>query len=461
MRRCPAGLIAVIGAIGVGTAALASAASLTVHSDHLDAFDLAGPTTSTTEPTPGDTTPPALTALEAFDANGNGKIDRVIASFGEDLADYTVDPSTTGWTVANVPSGGTLASVARTATRQVTLTFAEDVNGTPSTAIPAGFTVALAATNDGVRDGAGNTSSFAATTPADKAAPARLSLEMEDVNANGWVDRLSATFSEDLVNFGTPAGIYGWSGTDVPSGGAIGNAQRHATNARVVRVAVTEGAGAASTAVGSFKVTLTANDDGVRDAAGNISSFTATSPTDKAAPIPIGLATANSVQIRRLDRGDTVSITFSEILDEATICSAWTSGTVGSQAVTADNALRARVTADGAVSDTVAVEDGTAAGTPCPTLQFGTIGVDARYHVSGTTFSGGSQGTVATTITWTPSTRVLRLQFGTPSNEGFRFAENPAPNPAVANTTYVATNAGITDPAGNAAAGVISGTTNF
>src|SRR4029079_3463111 len=49
---------------------------------------------------------------------------------------------------------------------------------------------------------------------------------------------------------------------------------------------LTEGAGAADTAVGSFKVAYTApGSGGIADAAGNsAASFTATTPTDKAAP---------------------------------------------------------------------------------------------------------------------------------------------------------------------------------
>src|SRR5262249_8158151 len=58
-----------------------------------------------------DATPPALQTLQMFDNDHNGKVDHVVATFNESLAACTA-PCTSGWTLANVPSGGTLSSVA-------------------------------------------------------------------------------------------------------------------------------------------------------------------------------------------------------------------------------------------------------------------------------------------------------------------------------------------------------------
>ena len=112
-----------------------------------------------------DTTAPTLSTLGMFDTNANGKVDQVKATFSETLAATTL---TTPWTLANVPSGGSLSSVS-VAGAVATLTVNEGV-GAASTAVGS-FTVALAADADGIRDAAGNQSSFVATPPTDKAAP--------------------------------------------------------------------------------------------------------------------------------------------------------------------------------------------------------------------------------------------------------------------------------------------------
>src|SRR5207342_960921 len=127
--------------------------------------------------------------------NTNGKVDRVLATFSETLAAYSA--GTAPWTLANVPSGGSLSSVS-VATTVATLTIAEGA-GAPDTAVGS-FTVALASAATGIRDAAGNLSSFAATSPADGAKPVLVAgtLVMQDVNANGRVDRVQATFSETL-----------------------------------------------------------------------------------------------------------------------------------------------------------------------------------------------------------------------------------------------------------------------
>src|SRR5207253_6834303 len=81
-----------------------------------------------------------------------------------------------------------------------TLTISEGA-GAPDTAVGA-FTVALATNAAGIRDAAGNLSSFAASSPADGAKPVLVAgtLAMKDVDGNGRVDRVAATFSETLAD---------------------------------------------------------------------------------------------------------------------------------------------------------------------------------------------------------------------------------------------------------------------
>ena len=144
------------------------------------------------------TGPPALSTLEMFDVDGNGKVDSVVATFDKTLAAYTA--GTAPWTLANVPSGGSLASVS-VAGAAATLTLTEGA-GAAATAVGS-FTVALAANANGIRGTDGQQSSFAATAPTDKAAPAAVALS--SAGGTGTIpgrlqagDKLSVTLSEAL-----------------------------------------------------------------------------------------------------------------------------------------------------------------------------------------------------------------------------------------------------------------------
>ena len=126
-----------------------------------------------------DTIGPALVSLSMRDNNANGKVDRVLATFSEALAAYSA--GTAPWTLANVPSGGSLSSVSVSGTL-ATLTIAEGA-GAPDTAVGS-FTLALASAATGIRDAAGNLSAFAATSPADGARPVLVS-GISDGKENG------------------------------------------------------------------------------------------------------------------------------------------------------------------------------------------------------------------------------------------------------------------------------------
>ena len=111
---------------------------------------------------------------------------------------------------------------------------------------------------------------------------------MHDTNANGKVDRVLATFSETLAAYtaGTPRGR---SQTSPREARSPPSPSRHAAT-----LTITEGAGAPDTAVGSFTVALATNATGIRDAAGNLSSFAATAPSDGARPVPVSVSSANN-----------------------------------------------------------------------------------------------------------------------------------------------------------------------
>lgn len=155
--------------------------------------------TSTDNTVAVDTAAPTLTKMEMFDRDTDGKVDQVVATFSESLASYTA--STAPWTVANAPGGAsnTLSSVAVNG-NEATLTFNE---GNVNTALGS-FTIALAQNAAGIRDAAGNTASFAATAPTDKAAPIATTIASANCSSGCTAgkadvgDTVTVTFSENL-----------------------------------------------------------------------------------------------------------------------------------------------------------------------------------------------------------------------------------------------------------------------
>jgi hypothetical protein len=165
--------------------------------------DLAGNAASFNGTAPADRAAPARTLMEALDASPSGtardgRIDQVKVTFSETLVNTT---NAAQWAFGGtVPSAGTLSGVAATGT-SATLTVAPG-NATPNTAIGT-WTVALAASATGIRDSAGNQASFAATAPADEAAPVPTTLTDSDGSIDGRFqanDTATATFSESVLS---------------------------------------------------------------------------------------------------------------------------------------------------------------------------------------------------------------------------------------------------------------------
>jgi acid phosphatase family membrane protein YuiD len=366
-----------------------------------------------------DSGPPTLSTLQAFDANANGRIDQVVATFSENLAAYAA--GTTPWTLSNVPSNGHLASVAVSGAA-ATLTLTEGT-GSATTAL-GNFKVALAANAAGIRDAAGNTASFAAQAPADKAAPARTSMDMRDNDSDGRIDRVVVTFSESLS---TPysAGNTPWTLAGVPSGGSLGSVSVSGSTATLT---VTEGSGAQDTAVGSLTVALAASTTGIRDAAGNQSAFVATAPADAAKPLAVAVAAADGGgTASRMQTGDTLSLTYSEAIDPASILTGW-SGTGTSVTLRVDNG--SSLSGD----DSVIIRSGSS------TLDLGSVNLNRYDYVSGgdVDFTGSTMVRNGATIT---------ITLGTPDQPSRIVTAGGAENMTWSPST------GAADPAGNAALG--------
>ena len=280
----------------VGTFKIALAASAT------GIRDAAGNQSTLAATAPTDQASPVLISLVMQDTNTNGKVDHAVATFSEALAAYSA--GTTPWTLNNVPSGGNLASVTTSGTA-ATLTITEGA-GAPDTAVNS-FTIALATNATGIRDAAGNQASFTTTSPTDNAKPVLVAgtLAMKDTDGNGKIDQATASFSEPLAPSTDTAP---WTLTNVPSAGTLAAVSTSGTTATLT---ISEGAGAANTAVGTFKIALAASATGIRDAAGNQSTLAATAPTDQASPVLISLVMQDTNTNGKVDHA---VATFSEAL---------------------------------------------------------------------------------------------------------------------------------------------------
>lgn len=153
--------------------------------------------------------------------------------------------------------------------------------------------------------------------------PALVSLTMHDVDVDGRVDEVRATFDDVLAPYS--AGTASWTLTNVPSGGTLAGVT---VSGAVATLTIAEGSGAASTAVGSFTVALSANAAGIRDVNGHTSSFAAQAPTDLAPPAPVTMVLQDSNSNGRVNR---VRITWSETLAATSTTTApWTLANVPS-----------------------------------------------------------------------------------------------------------------------------------
>jgi hypothetical protein len=129
---------------------------------------------------------------------------------------------------------------------------------------------------------------------------------MRDNDTDGRVDRIIATFNEALV---ASTNTTPWTINNHPSGGSKNSVS---TSGMVATLVTTEGSNPANTAVGSYTVALATNATGIRDAAGNLSSFATQAPSDKASPVPTALADTPGSNNGRFETTDTMTLTFSE-----------------------------------------------------------------------------------------------------------------------------------------------------
>ncbi|MGH9281310.1 MAG: Ig-like domain-containing protein [Acidimicrobiales bacterium] len=340
---------------------------------------------------------------------------------GVDAGDFSLAPAGVG--------GAAVTSVAGSGTTRTITAATGSGSGT------LGITLV---DDDSIRDGAGNPLAGAGGGgggggPAyalDRSAPTLASLVMLDTNGNGKVDQVNATFGEALAPY--TAGTTGWSLANIPSAGSLTSVSVSGATATLT---LSEGAGAADTSPGSFTVALTAHPAGIRDGLGNQSSFTATAPTDQAAPRVAAVSLVDGGGTPgRVQPGDQIVVTFSEAMKVSKFCSAWSTDT-GNQSLTASNDVTVTLADGGSGNDSLTVASGTCA------FNFGTLDLGSGSYVSGSNATFKGSGSSKSTIAWNAAARTLTIVLGSKSG---------GTTATVSSSTPVYTAPGtLTDPAGN------------
>ncbi|MET4903208.1 hypothetical protein PV760_21225 [Paenarthrobacter sp. CC6] len=168
------------------------------------------------------------------------------------------------------------------------------------------------------------------------------------------------------------------------------------------------------------------------DAAGNTSvAGTATSSKDATAPTVTNVQLGNGGVANKLDKGDTVTLTFSEALKASTICSIWTNNTT-TQTINGNGQVTVSVTA----LDTLTVTTSVCA------INLGSVALGADYTSTALTLNGNGNGNVSS-LAWNPTAKTLTITLGTGGTGDKTIPTDPAVFP-----TYNPA-AGLTDIAGN------------
>jgi hypothetical protein len=316
------------------------------------------------------------------------------ASSGLNASSITADVSavTSGQTAAALTTSGCPCTVGGTSYAYRSSALA---SGSPLSAGSKSFTVAAS-------DNLGSTTTQSGTVTIDNTAPTLSTLQMFDVDADGKVDQVKATFGETLETYS--AGTTPWTLANAP-GGASNTLASVSVGTTVATLMLNEGT--VNTASGSFTTALSANANGIRDLAGNQSTLGATSVADKAAPVPTNVVLANVTTLGQARSQDTVTVTYSETMDATSFCSTWNN--VGTQTISGGNVVDVLVT-DGGSADLLTVAD---VGSNCggaTNFKFGSVNLAANYVNANTTFSGTSSNQGK--LTWNPSTNTLTITLG-------------------------------------------------
>lgn len=144
-------------------------------------------------------------------------------------------------------------------------------------------------------------------------------------------------------------------------------------------------------------------------------------------PTNLALNNASTGTTGLLQRGDSVVITYSDLIDVSSMCSTWT-GNGSNQTISGGNVLRVSIS-NNAVSgnDSLTV---VAVGACGNDFNFGTINLGHSGFVTGDTLFSGSSASERSTTAWNPGTRQLTISLG---------AKSAGPNPVRVNSSVTST----------------------
>jgi hypothetical protein len=251
-------------------------------------------------------------------------------------------------------------------------------------------------------DNLGSTTVAGTSTIVDNTAPALSALQMFDTDADGRVDRVTATFDETLLAY--TAGNAPWTLATAP-GGAANTLASVAVASPTATLTLNEGV--VNTAAGSFSVALAANANGIRDRAGNQASFAPTAVADRAAPVPTNVVMTNVQTAGRARARDRLTVTYSEALDATSFCSTWANGST--QTIDGNGVVDVLITNSGA-NDVLSISNVGANCGGATSFRFGSVALGANYVASNTTFSGN--GANQGELVWSPTARTLTITLG-------------------------------------------------
>lgn len=241
-----------------------------------------------------DGVPPLLLSARTADADGNGRIDRLVATFSEALG-YGGSAGGGPFSVAGYP----VASTDPAAGREVTVRLAEGA-GFDTGARPPLFYAPSGAS--GVADGSGQVAPAGSVAqPGDGAAPVLVAAATGDANANGRIDRIEALFSEGV---GHPADSDGSYPISLSDGYAISGAGLPAlAGGTSMSVPLSERSSADTGAAPALGY-ATASSGAIADAAGNQPPAKTYSglTRDDAAPQLLTVQTADSNGNGKIDQ---------------------------------------------------------------------------------------------------------------------------------------------------------------
>ncbi|WP_369745479.1 hypothetical protein [Paenarthrobacter sp. AMU7] len=142
------------------------------------------------------------------------------------------------------------------------------------------------------------------------------------------------------------------------------------------------------------------------DAAGNTGAAgTATSTKDVSSPTVTGVQLTNGGLAGVVDKGDKVTLTFSEPLNANTICSAWNNSSTGTQTQSGNGSSQVVVNiSSGSVL--------TVTGAGCQTLRIGSVALGGDYTSTALTFAGNNAA--GSILQWNPAAgaRTLTITLG-------------------------------------------------